>query len=194
MPSRRSGLIGDSWAFPRFSALGLLWLRRHETDQKNRYVKESAPIISDRQLLDSWYDWLRRVWAQYFEPRSNCWINFGILTLCDFHYPRPVISGICKRNDKSAGSSWYKLLFLRFIRIIDQDFTTARPWSAWAYIEFVVFFRTAYHPFSFPRETRAKRFYLEAQIPIEVTCMNLRKAPSLTMVFLPEIQRRFACT
>jgi hypothetical protein len=53
MPSRRSGLIGDSWAFPRFSALGLLWLRRHETDQKNRYVKESAPIISDRQLLDS---------------------------------------------------------------------------------------------------------------------------------------------
>ncbi|KAJ5800696.1 uncharacterized protein N7518_002764 [Penicillium psychrosexuale] len=55
-------------------------------------------------------------------------------------------------------------------------------------------FRTTYPPFSFPQATRAKRFYLEAQIPIQVTYMNVQKAPSLTIVFLPEIQRQFTCT
>lgn len=151
-------------------------------DRPKEWIKESPLIISHN------ISGIAQIFRRLFL------INFEILVETNFHCPRPVISGICKRNDKSAGSSWYKLLFLRFIRIIDQDFTTARPWSTWAYIEFVGFFRTAYPPFSFPRETRAKRFYLEAQIPIEVTCMNPRKAPSPTMVFLPEIQRRFACT
>ena len=32
-------------------------------------------------------------------------INFEILIETNFHCPRPAISGICKRIDKSAGSS-----------------------------------------------------------------------------------------
>lgn len=65
-------------------------------------------------------------------------------------------------------------------------------------------FQTAFPASSPPQTARARQFYSGAQTPIEVVCMNLRKAPCLrywknswpflplqTLVFLPKTQYRF---
>ena len=62
-------------------------------DCPKEWIKESPLIISHN--ISSIAQVFRRLFL----------INLEILIETNFHRPRPIISGICKRNDRSAGSS-----------------------------------------------------------------------------------------